>query len=175
MRSGSGRLTLAVSMMCLGLVAIGFAWSDRASAQGKSFRDQFIGSWSLVSSDNYTPDGTKRQLLGPTPKGILILGADGRYAQIQVDPNRPKFKSSNRLEGTPEENTAAIKGATAQFGTWSVSEADKTLTYNVDDAVWPNSAGGVEKRTVALTGDELKYTNPGAAGGRAEVIYRRMK
>jgi len=154
---------------------LGLALNDDVIAQQKTLKEQLIGSWTLVSSDNYAPDGTRRLLLGPNPKGLLILGADGRYAQIQVDPNRPKFKSGNRLEGTPEENTAAVRGATASFGRWSVNEAEKTLTYNVDDALYPNAQGGNETRSVALTGDELKYINSGAAGGRAEVVYRRAK
>jgi hypothetical protein len=166
---------IGILALTLSVILLGFALSNDASAQQKTLREQLIGSWTLVASDNYAPDGTLRQLLGPNPKGSLILGADGRYAQIQVDPDRPKFKSNNRLTGTPEENTAAVKGATAQFGTWSVDEKEKMLTYKVEGALYPNSQGGTESRLVTLTGDELKYTNPGAAGGRAEVIYRRLK
>ena len=44
-----------------------------------------------------------------------------------VHPDRPNFKVNNRLEGTPEENTAAVHGTTATFGTWSVDEASTTL------------------------------------------------
>ena len=43
-------------------------------------------------------------------------------------PDVPKFKANNRQQGTPEENTAAVRGTTATFGTWSIDEASKTIT-----------------------------------------------
>lgn len=91
-----------------------------AHAQQKPLKEQLAGTWTIISNDNVAPDGTKRQLFGPNPKGILVLAANGQYAQIIVLPNRPNFKVNNRLEGTPEENKAAVHGTTATFGTWSV-------------------------------------------------------
>jgi Lipocalin-like domain len=164
-------ITLTVSVMFLGLVM-----NDDASAQQKTLREQLIGSWKLVSSDNYAPDGTRKPTFGPNGIGSLILNADGRYTQIQVDPDRPRFKSNNRLTGTPEENTVAVQGTTASFGTWSVDEATQALTYHVEGALYPNAQGGTERRVVILNGDEMKYVNKGGPGGSyGEVIYRRIK
>jgi hypothetical protein len=148
-----------------------------AVSQQKSLKDQLVGVWTLVSVDNVAPDGTRRQNFGPNPQGILILDAGGRYAQINVRPDRPKFKSNSRLQGTPEEIKAAWDGSIAHFGTWSVSEADKTLVLRIQNGAYPNQAGAEQKRTVAsLSGDELKYVNPSAAaGGRAEAVWRRVK
>jgi hypothetical protein len=42
-----------------------------ALAQQKSLKEQLAGTWTIVSNDNVAPDGTKRQLFGPNPKGIL--------------------------------------------------------------------------------------------------------
>ena len=102
--------------------------SNSALAQQKPLKEQLAGTWTIISNDNVAPDGTKRQLFGANPKGILVLAANGQYAQIIVLPNRPNFKVNNRLEGTPEENKAAVHGTTATFGTWSIDEASKTLT-----------------------------------------------
>jgi hypothetical protein len=44
-----------------------------------------------ASSNNIAPDGTKRQVYGPNPKGILILDGSGYFVQIMLNPNRPKF------------------------------------------------------------------------------------
>jgi hypothetical protein len=94
-----------------------------ALAQQKPLKDQLAGTWTIVSNDNVAPDGTKRQLFGPNPKGLLILAANGQFAQIMVRADRPNFKANNRLEGTAEENKAAVQGTTATFGTWSADEA----------------------------------------------------
>jgi hypothetical protein len=148
-----------------------------AVAQQKSLKEQLVGAWTLVSIDNTLPNGTKRQLYGANPKGILIFDASGQWSQIQMNSNRPKFKSDNRLEATPEESKAAMVASLAQFGTWTVNEADKTVIMRVEGSFIPNVDGTEGKRIVtSLTADELKYRNPGpSTGGTNEVVYKRAK
>ena len=50
--------------------------ADSAISQQKSRKELLTGSWTIVSNDNVSPDGTKRQIFGPNPKGIFVLGAD---------------------------------------------------------------------------------------------------
>src|SRR5262245_27705235 len=107
-------LTVVVATVCFGLL------SGAAVSQQTSLKEQLIGTWTLVSNDNVSSDGTKRQIFGPNPKGIMILDADGRFALIAANPDRPKFKGNTRLDGTAEENKAATAGTVAAFGTWSV-------------------------------------------------------
>jgi hypothetical protein len=147
-----------------------------AVSQTKSLKEQITGTWTLVSNDNVRPDGTKTQLFGANPKGILMLNADGTFAQIYLRPGIPKFKSNNRLEGTAEENKAAVQATSAQFGTWSVDDASKTLTVQMDGNFYPNLAGTESKRTVVLSGDELRVSNPApGAGGKTESVLKRVK
>ena len=58
---------------------------------GSVSKENTAGAWMLVSNDNTAPDGTKRQLFGPDPQGILILDPSGHYAQTQMRADRPKF------------------------------------------------------------------------------------
>ena len=94
-----------------------------------------------------------------------------------VNPDVPKFKIANRLKGTPEENTAAVHGTTANFGTWTVDEASKTITVRNVGGMYPNSAGTDSKRiVVSVTADELKITNPvTAAGMRSDTVWKRAQ
>jgi hypothetical protein len=49
-----------------------------------------------------------------------------------------------------------IQGMTANFGTWSVDEATKNITTNIDAASNPNLVGGTQKRIItSLTAEEL--------------------
>jgi hypothetical protein len=165
---------LSVSVM----MALGVALLPASTvAQQKTLRDQLVGVWTLVSIDNVLPDGKKQQLWGANPKGILILDAGGRFAQTQMRADIPKFTSNDRYKATPEENSVAMQGSLAGFGTWSVNEAEKTLVLHREGSLLPNDAGTDSKRViVSLTADELKATNPGpATGGRNEVVYRRAK
>ena len=118
------------------LLSLGIAFSGAAFAQQKSLKEQLVGSWIMTSNNSVAPDGTKHQLFGPNPKGILVLDSTGQYAQIFVNPDVPKFKINNRLKGTPEENTAAVQGTTATFGTSSVDEASKTVTVRYLDGTY---------------------------------------
>jgi Lipocalin-like domain len=159
------------------VTTLGFALlPGSAVSQQKSLKEQLVGSWTLVSNDNVNPDGTKRQIFGPNPKGIMILDADGRYALIAVNPARPKFKGNTRLDGTSEENKAAIAGTVASFGTWSVDEATNTLITRIEGNLFPNDEGREQRRLVTLEGDEHKQVNlnPGS-GGRAEIVFKRAK
>ena len=157
---------------------VGLALLPRqAVAQDKTLKDQLVGTWTIVSVDNVAPDGTKRQIFGPNPKGILILDPGGRYAQILVRPGRPKFASNNRLQGTLEENKAAQEGAVGTFGNWSINEADKTIVVRIEGAVYPNQEGTDGKRSItSLTADELRWVNPApGSGGKTETVWRRAK
>jgi lipocalin-like protein len=164
-------------MMATSVLCLGFALNaSDALAQQEMLKQQLIGTWVLVSNDDVAADGTRKQLFGPSPKGILIFEANGRFAQIQLNPNRPKFKASTRLDGTPEENKAVVQGTSALFGTWSADEADKALILHTEFSMFPNFDGTDSKRSVKLTGDRLQYTNPTASGGgTAEAVYQRVR
>lgn len=148
-----------------------------AVSQQNALKEQLVGTWTIVSNDNVAPDGTKRQIFGANPKGILMFEANGRYAQIFVRPDRPEFKAKNRLQGTPEEIKAAFEGALVHFGTWSVTEADKIIVIRTEGALYPNQEGTEGKRAIVnLTADELKLANPASgAGGTTEAVFRRAK
>jgi hypothetical protein len=156
---------------------LGFALSPGgALAQQQSLREQLVGTWQLVSNDNIAPNGEKRQLFGNNPKGMTIYDADGWYVQLQVNPDRPKFKGKTRLDGTADENAAVVHSTAGQFGRWSVNEADKTLTVRQEVNTFPNDDGLVSTRAITLTGDELKVTNPNpSGGGTAMLVWRRVE
>ena len=148
-----------------------------ALAQQKTLKEQLVGAWTLVSIDAIAPDGTKQHPYGANPKGILILDTSGQYALETGIPDRPKFKATSnvRSAATAEEWAVAARGFSANFGTWSVNEADKTLIRKYEIALIPNNDGMELKASVSLTGDELKLTVTPAAGGRSETVYRRAK
>ena len=168
----NGRRSFGIAFVMLSLALVVPA---TAESQQRALKEQLIGAWILVSNNNTLPDGTKRELWGPNPKGILILDPSGRYAQTQMRSNRAKFKSGNRLQATPEESRTAMQESLAQFGTWSVDEPTKTITLNIEGSVFPNSEGNRSRRVIlGLTADELRVTNPGpSAGGKSEAVFRR--
>jgi hypothetical protein len=81
------------------------------------------------------------------------------------------------LEATPEELKVAVTGTVATFGTWSVNEADKTLSRRPEASLLPNEEGIEQKFSVTITGDELKTNSSvnSLTGLKTEVAYRRAK
>jgi hypothetical protein len=60
-----------------------------------------IGTWTAVSNETTLADGKKIQPFGSKPVHILTFDPEGRYALQLCSPDRPKFSSNNRVQGTP--------------------------------------------------------------------------
>ena len=165
--------TIAAAMLALALSA-----GAAAAQPAKSLKDQIVGTWNFVVAEITAPDGKKSFPFGETPKGILIFTPDGRFAQIHVASDVPRIASNNRMTGMPEEYAGIMRRSLSVFGTYTVDEANKTVTYNIVSASFPNWEGEAQTRTIdKLTTEEFVNTNPGVAGGRgsASNLYKRVK
>ena len=157
---------------------LALALSAGAATAQPALKDQIVGTWNFVVAEVTAPDGKKSFPFGETPKGILIFTADGRFAQIHVAGDVPRIASNNRLTGTPEEYADIMRRSLSVFGTWTVDEDKKTVTYNIVSSLFPNWQGEAQTRTIdKLTAEEFVNTNPGVAGGRgsASNFYKRAK
>src|SRR3954467_5405374 len=160
------------------LLALALSAGAAATQPAASLKDQIVGAWNFVVAEGTAPDGKKSFPFGETPKGILIFTADGHFAQIHIAGDVPKIASNNRLTGTPEEYADIMRRSLSVFGTYTVDEASKTVTYNVVSASFPNWQGEAQTRVIdKLTSEEFVNTNPGVGGGRgsASNYYKRVK
>src|ERR1700730_3173094 len=165
--------TIAAAMLALALSA-----GAAAAQPARSLKEQIVGTWNFVVAEVTAPDGRKSFPFGETPKGILIFTPDGRFAQIHVAGDVPRIASNNRLTGTPEEYAEIMRRSLSVFGTYTVDEANKTVTYNIVSASFPNWEVTAQTSSIdKLTSDEFVNTNAGVAGGRgsASNFYRRVK
>src|SRR5436190_22762972 len=97
----------------------------------QSDKDRLVGSWTLISLT--AGEGTAQTLpYGPNPQGTMMVDANGRFSITVVRSDLRKFASNNRLTGTPEENTAVVRGSIAYFGTYSIDEATHVITVEVE-------------------------------------------
>jgi hypothetical protein len=110
---------------------LGFILPSEEAAAQTTAKD-IVGTWTLVSI-TLEKDGKKVDFYGPNPQGRATYDASGRVSVIVTRSDLPKFVSNNREAGTPEENKAVVQGSIAYFGTYSVSETDKTLTIHFED------------------------------------------
>jgi hypothetical protein len=163
------KLTIGtLGLLFLGIVLVA---GDACAQTAKDL----AGTWTLVSAVT-EQGGNKTDTYGPHPKGILMVDANGRYVITFARADLPKVASKNRTTATPEENKALVQGSLTHFGTLSVNAADKTFTFKIETATFPNWDGTEQKRAFTVTGDELTYTVPTASGGgTGAVVWKRAK
>ena len=158
---------------------LGLVTSAAAAQPAKTLRDQLVGTWSFVIAEITTADGKKTLPFGDKPKGMLIFTADGHFSQVHVAGDLPKIASNNRLAGTDADNKAIVHGSLSLFGTYTVDEDKKTVTFKIEGSTFPNLAGVAQTRTIdLLTADEFRNTNPAASRDVPAVatnIYKRLK
>ena len=163
-------------MKRIGLIAALVLFAGGAAAQ--NLKQQIVGTWDFVVAEVTAADARKSFPFGETPKGILIFTPEGRFAQIHVASDVPKFASGNRLTGTAEEYAAINRRSLSVFGRYTVDEEKKTVTFNIVSSTFPNWEGEAQTRTIdKLDVDEFVNTNPNVAGGRGSASnrYRRVK
>ena len=154
------------------LMAIGLGLlSNSAISQQKSLKEQLVGAWSFVSSKG--PDGSSRE----NRKGLFIMTDSGHFSWQVFYIDRPHIASNNRSNATADELKALNQGTLAYFGTYSVDETDKVVTFLTQASTFPNSEGEAIKRIITkVTADELTYFNPANVDGvRVETVWRRAK
>jgi Lipocalin-like domain len=165
-------------MRLAAIVALALGLLGGESAAQTSLKAQIVGTWDFVVAEITAADGKKSFPFGETPKGLLIFTPDGRFSQIHVASDVPKIASGNRLTGTAEENAAILHRSLALFGSYTVDEEKKTVTFTIVSSTFPNWQGEAQTRTIdKLTADEFVNTNPNVAGGRgrASNYYKRVK
>ena len=157
------------------VAALGLAvLPSNIGAQQGTLKQQLVGTWMLVSDEVAASNGTKRPFLSANKSGILVFDAGGRYVTVYGRSDRPKLKTVNRSELTAQELGPAALEFAASYGTWSVNEADKTITFHFELALVPNAAGVDAKVVVNLTGDELRLTfTEQPTGDRVDRAFRR--
>jgi hypothetical protein len=139
-----------------------------------SLKEQLVGTWTLASCN--APDF----LPCAGNNGIQVFDASGHYVTMMAARGRPKVTSpnsagaANRDAFTPEQYKAIAAGLFAQFGTWSINEANKTITLHVDGALFPGIEGtDWATFTPTISGDELRGI--GQNGQPGPFVWRRVK
>lgn len=159
----------AASILCF---ALAIPAGNAAAESAKSL----VGTWTLVSEMATDASGKKEAAFGSNPKGQVIFASNGHYDLIITRADLPKFAANNRAKGTAEENKAVVAGSITHFGKYSVDAKDKSFTFHVESATYPNWNGTDQKRSFSISGNNLKWITPNAsAGGSAELVWKRVK
>jgi hypothetical protein len=176
MNAVNRRTTLTLTALACLWLGVTLPAGNAAGQQAAStLKDELVGTWMLVSAYTERQDGSQADTFGPNPRGILIFDGNGRVFLQEMRSDLPKFASNNRQEGTPEENKAIVQGSICYFGTYTLDEAAKTLSFHLEGCSFPNWTGTDQTRSFTLAGDELAWSGVGSSGRPFHNVWKRVK
>jgi Lipocalin-like domain len=174
-------LAMTTTTLCL---AVSLSSGD-SLAQQKTLKEQLIGTWILVSSDQMRLDGSTLKQFGANPKGINVFDANGRFFLmiansrfiVIASAENTKIVSYDPSKANSEEIDSLIVEPMAYYGTYTVNEAERVAILHLEASTFPNQIGTDQKRTItSLTAGELKYSNPAAMPGvQLHQVWRRAE
>ena len=108
----------------------------------------------LVSFDSFDGSGAKiPNMEGSNLKGQSVFADNGRMS-VQMISEFPKLASNDRLKTTTAEEKAVAHGILSYFGSYTVNEANKTVSLNIQRSSFPNQVASSVKRVATFTGDD---------------------
>src|ERR1700683_451211 len=96
------RTTFAITTTALLCFAVG-SLAIPSLAQQMSLKEQLLGTWTLVSSDQVRPDGTKLKRFGANTDGINVFDPNGRFFFMMASADNSRIASNDRSMTRSEE------------------------------------------------------------------------
>jgi hypothetical protein len=128
---------------------------------------RLIGTWKLGSRIDVTASGERvgEPTLGSDPIALVYFDAGGNFAAQFMKRDRGPAVAETAAGSN---NTRAVGGYDAYFGTYTVDEGSGVVTTTLVGAIAREHVGAVLMRTMRVDGDTLTITlDTTSADGRA--------
>jgi hypothetical protein len=114
-----------------------------------------IGTWRLVSREDRTASGERRidPGLGADPIALLVYDRGGNFAAQFM--KRDRQSAPAVPAASAPNNSQAVGGYDAYFGSYTVDDAAGTVTQRLVGALSAENVGLVLTRSMQVSGDEL--------------------
>ena len=139
----------------------------RAQPPLSGVRERIAGAWQLESRTVKQANGAPQldPVLGQQPVGRLFYDASGHMMLQMMRQGRAQAIS---VPSHPPDakNPRIVLGYDAYFGTFTVNEADGTITHHVEGSLFPEDLGKDFRRSYQLEGDNftLSFTSKSPDG-----------
>jgi len=130
-----------------------------------------VGSWRLLSREDRTASGERRidPALGEDPHALLVYDRGGNFAaQFMKRVRTPEEPGMSRPAAV--NNSRAVNGYDAYFGTYTVNDSTATVTQTLVGALSPENVGLVVTRSMHVVGDELVIQLQTTSAGGTPVV-----
>ncbi len=142
-------------------------------------KEQFIGTWKLVSSEFRRQNSEVTYPLGMNAVGLLMYDAHGNVSVQVMNPDRTPFAMDSQLMGNPSEIKPAFEGYVAYFGTYEVNEAKGIIIHHIAGSLFPNWIDTDQERFFEFTEDTLILrTSPIVVFGEQSIgflVWKRVR
>lgn len=128
-----------------------------------------VGVWQLQSRTDIDTNGLRRidPALGADPLGMLCF-AGGHFAAQFMKRDRTTGEDRG-MPGQAANNSRAVDGYDAYFGSYTVDERSGTLTVHLLGAISPSNIGSSFRRDISVQHDTLTIRLETTAGDGAPV------
>src|SRR5262249_40233647 len=130
------------------VLALGALSSTSYAQSQQDVAKQFVGIWRLASWPQRLADGTTRQ--NRLSVGYIIYTDTNHMCYVNMDPNRPKWKSERAP--TEAEAMSGIMGFSAYCATVEIHANEGFVIHHVEIERSPNRIGIVRKRWFKFDG-----------------------
>lgn len=122
----------------------------------QTLASQLIGTWRLVSREDRTSEGEQRvdPGLGSDPIALLVYDSGGNFAAQFMKRDRSEI-ASPAPAAAGANNSVAVGGYDAYFGTYTVDEAAGSVTQRLVGSLSAGDVGKVVTREMRVEGDRL--------------------
>ena len=130
--------------------------ADQASDANKPLSIRLIGTWELLSREDYTSSGERISDpgLGSDPIALLVYDGAGHFAAQFMKRDRTSVAAD--LPGSQAPNNSRAQGGyDAYFGSYSVDDSQGSVTQRLVGALSVENIGQVLTRSMSVVGDEL--------------------
>jgi hypothetical protein len=118
---------------------------------------QLVGTWRLIAREDRTLDGEPRidPVLGPDPVAILTYDAGGSFAAQFMKRDRSPAAAPAPPAAPGSNNSTAVNGYDAYFGTYTVDDSTGTVTQTLQGAISAADIGKVVTREMRVIDGQL--------------------
>ncbi len=121
----------------------------------ENLKEKMQGIWWLLSREDWTKEGGQEidPVLGPSPIGHISYARDHFAAQFM---KRDRTETiTTQISSTGLNNTNAIDGYDAYFGTYEVNEDSGKVAHTLIGSITPTNIGITVSRDLRVIEDQL--------------------
>ena len=129
-----------------------------------------FGTWSLLSWEIRSSDGTVTYPIGENPMGVLTYDEAGRMAVQVMQSDRAPSESPDPFRAAPDQIVTAWMGFLSYAGRYEHDPDAKRVIHHVEICSFPNWVGSTQERFYDFDCGHLRLSTPPISLGGPSAV-----